>query len=208
VTAPTTVAGPVRWDGARSRALTRLPLVGLNFHWLSRENWPVAERQVRAAAAAGVGYDLDGDAAAEPGVPRVLVAFYDGFGDTGRFGAELCHDLGLRAFFFPLFDPRWGPDMLDDDDLAAIGAVHEVGFHTATHAAAAEVGPDRLEAEVREPYERIRAATGRAPRVGAWRDGTRFDPALPGNRLLRDLGLTHLVSNWSVEEVPGAAGST
>ena len=55
--------------------------------------------------------------------------------------------------------------------------------------------------EVVEPYRRIERATGRAPRIGAWRGGTRFDAAQLGNRTVAGLGLTHLVSNWSVERV-------
>ena len=55
--------------------------------------------------------------------------------------------------------------------------------------------------EVVDPYRRIERATGRAPRIGAWRGGTRFDAALLGNRAVAGLGLTHLVSNWSVERV-------
>ena len=66
---------------------------------------------------------------------------------------------------------------------------------------------------MRAPYARIRAVTGRAPRIAAWRGGTRFDPALLGNRVLRELGVTPLVSNWSVETlaaevIPSAAGLT
>ena len=52
-----------------------------------------------------------------------------------------------------------------------------------------------------EPFRRIERATGRAPRIAAWRGGTRFDARQLGNRTLVELGVTHLVSNWSVERV-------
>ena len=55
--------------------------------------------------------------------------------------------------------------------------------------------------EVVAPFRWVERVTGRPPRTGAWRGGTRFDPSLPGNRALSDLGLTRLVSNWSVERV-------
>lgn len=203
------------WTPAHSRALTQHPLIALNFHHIAPANRAAAGRQIRAAAAAGIGFDLDASPAggSEPDPPRVLVAFYDGLADTGRFGAELCAELGLRAYFFPIEAPVHGHPVFDDDQLAAIGAAHEIGFHTAGHAAAAEITAATLEAEVRAPYARIRAVTGRAPRIAAWRGGTRFDPALLGNRVLRELGVTHLVSNWSVETlaaevIPSAAGLT
>ena len=189
-----------RWTSVHSRALTAQPVIGLNFHRLSPTNRPLAERQIRAAAGVGVPYD-PGDAPPAPGVPRVLVAFYDGFAETGRWGADLCHRLGLRAYFFPVFAPPHGRTPLSDADLAEIGLVHEIGFHTAGHAAAVEVHPGNLEAEVEAPYARIRQITGRAPRIAAWKGGSRFDETLLGNRRLRELGITHLVSNWSVEAV-------
>ncbi|HYP46436.1 MAG TPA: hypothetical protein VEQ66_14710, partial [Propionibacteriaceae bacterium] len=34
--------------------------------------------------------------------PKIFVAFYDGCRDTGLFGADLCANLGIRAFFFPI----------------------------------------------------------------------------------------------------------
>lgn len=190
-----------RWTREHSRALTARPVIGLNFHQLSTPNRVLAERQIRAAAQVGVPYDPD-DVAPVPGVPRILVAFYDGFAETGRWGADLCHRLGVRAYFFPVFAPPHGRTPLTDADLAEIGLVHEIGFHTAGHAAAVDVHPGNLEAEVEAPYVRIREITGRAPRIAAWKGGSRFDETLLGNRTLRELGVTQLVSNWSVEAVP------
>ncbi len=201
MTAPSNESARTRWTPAHSAALARFPVVGLNFHKLSRANRPLAERQIRAALALGVPFDLDDDDA-EPGVPRVLVGFYDGFATTGAWGAQLCHRLGLRAYFFPIFAPPHGRKPLSDDELADIATVHEIGLHTHSHAATAEIGPADVEREVRQPYERIHRLAGRAPRIAAWKGGTRFDPAAPGDQALRELGVTHLVSNWSVERLP------
>jgi hypothetical protein len=134
--------------------------------------------------------------------PKIFVAFYDGYRDTGLFGAELCHSLGIRAYFFPVFassDPARG--QLRDTDLSELATQHEIGFHTRSHRAAREITPDTVEEEVTEPVERIRAATGRRPRVAAWRGGTRFDDQTLGDQTLRELGLRYLVSNWSVEPI-------
>ena len=132
----------------------------------------------------------------------MAVAFYDGDADTGRFADRLCQDLGVRAWFFPvdLTALEHGP-RLTDDDLAAIARHHELGFHTSTHRSAAEITPENQEAEVLGPVARLIRASGRAPRLAAWRGGARFDASALGDRLLRDLGVGHLVSNWSVEPV-------
>jgi peptidoglycan/xylan/chitin deacetylase (PgdA/CDA1 family) len=103
--------------------------------------------------------------------------------------------------FFPISAAAHGARLLTDAELADLAAVHEVGWHTASHAAAVEVGEADVPGEVVAPFRWIERVTGRPPRIGAWRGGTRFDPGLPGNRALRDLGLTRLVSNWSVERV-------
>jgi hypothetical protein len=50
----------------------------------------------------------------------------------------------------------------------------------------------------------LEAATGRRPRIAAWLLGSRFDPALVGNQRLRELGVTFMMSNWSVERIPAA----
>ncbi|SEQ05013.1 polysaccharide deacetylase family protein [Microlunatus flavus] len=194
---------PARTDvepGSLEAQLLERPVLAINFHRIRGRNQQVVRDQLARAAALGRSFDLDAPEQ-EPGEVRVLVGFYDGFARTAEFAADLCHELGLRALFFPIFfAPRSGR-LLTDAQLADFAREHEVGWHTASHASAAEVTEALVEPEVVEPFRRIERVTGRAPRIGAWRGGTRFDDALPGNRALRDLGLTHVVSNWSVERV-------
>jgi hypothetical protein len=186
--------------GSLAAELLERPVLALNFHRVRGRNQEVVREQLTRAAALGPTFDLD--AAPQPsGEVRVLVGFYDGFARTAEFAADLCHALGLRALFFPIFHAPTSGRLLTDAQLAEVAEVHEVGWHTTSHVAAAEVDEATLQHEVVEPFRRIERATGRAPRVGAWRGGTRFDPALLGNRTLAGLGLTHLVSNWSVEAV-------
>lgn len=186
---------------ARSVAahLLERPLLALNFHGIEPEHRDVVREQLTRAAGLGPTFDLDATHA--PGEVRVLLGFYDGFADTAAFAADVCHDLGLRAAFFPLTSAEHGARLLTDAELADLATAHEVGWHTANHTGAAEVDEQGVETEVVEPFRWIERVTGRAPRLGAWCFGTRFDAALPGNRALADLGLTHLVSNWSVERV-------
>jgi hypothetical protein len=186
--------------GSLAATLLARPVLALNFHRIRRRNQGVVREQLARAAALGRSFDLDAPEQA-PGEVRVLVGFYDGFARTAEFAADLCHDLGLRAQFFPIFfAPRSGR-LLTDAQLADFATEHEVGWHSTSHVSAAEATEELLGPEVVEPFRRIERVTGRAPRIGAWRGGTRFDDALPGNRALRDLGLTQLVSNWSVERV-------
>jgi len=107
----------------------------------------------------------------------------------------------MRAVLFPLSSAPHGARLLTDAELADLATGHEVGWHTASHAAAAEVDEADVAEEVVAPFRWIERVAGRPPRIGAWRGGTRFDPDLSGNRALRDLGLAQLVSNWSVERV-------
>lgn len=198
------------WTAAHSVALVASPLVAINFHHVPQENRAQVARQLRAATALGPTLRLDelgagtgarGTEAAAPG-PRIFVAFYDGYRDTSLFGAELCHELGIRAFFFPLFssvDPLRGK--LTDDDLRDIATAHEVGLHTSSHLRAADITEDNLSEELLEPARRIESATGTALRVAAWRGGLRFDDAMLGDQTLRRLGIGFLVSNWSVEDI-------
>ncbi|MBL7253500.1 polysaccharide deacetylase family protein [Paractinoplanes lichenicola] len=192
-----------RWTPGHSAALTRSPIVALNFHEIDAEHRDEVRRALRHVA--GLGPRYDPDEPAEDEGPRVFVAFYDGMRDAALFGAEECDRLGLRAYFFPLFQ-HYDPHLANvtDDEWRQIAAVHEIGFHTASHATVAEVTPLTVRREVIEPIARIEALTGRPPRIGAWKGGTRFDAALLGNRTAREHGIRHLVSNWSIERVPAA----
>lgn len=201
------------WTAAHSAALTARPVLGINFHHVPVDHRPQVRRQLQAAAAQGDALQLDQlagpeerDGRAGPvddsSRPQLFVAFYDGYRETSLFGAEICAELGLRAYFFPVFsspDPARGT--LTDDDLAQIATVHEVGFHTSSHLRAADVTADNLETEVLQPLARIRTATGTQPRVGAWRGGARFDQDTLGDRTIRAEGVRWLVSNWSVEAI-------
>lgn len=205
-----TVAPGGGWTAAHSTALLRSPLLACNYHRVLPENRGAVERRLRRLVEVGPSLDLDADATRPSGrepaaAPRIVVGFYDSYREAGLFGADLCHRLGIRAYFFPLFEPfdEPGTASLTDADLADIGSVHEVGFHTSSHRSAVEVTEAMLGNEVATPFARIAALAGRPPRIGAWRGGARFDDALPANRLLRDLGLRYVMSNWSVEVVPG-----
>lgn len=186
--------------GTLAATLLERPLLALNFHRVRGRNSDVVREQLTRAAALGPTFDLDAPAHA-PGEVRVLVGFYDGFARTAEFAAGLCRELGLRAVFFPIFFAPTSGRLLTDARLAELAETHEVGWHTWSHVTAAQVDEATLQHEVVEPFRRIERVTGRAPRIGAWRGGTRFDPALLGHRAVVDLGLTHLVSNWSVERV-------
>jgi len=192
------------WTAEHSAALLRSRLLGVNFHHIAVGNRQQVADRLRHAAELGDSLDLDQlgpDPQPDPG-PKIFVAFYDGYRDTGLFGAELCHSLGIRAYFFPVFassDPARG--RLSDADLSEIATEHEIGFHSRSHRAAREITPDNVGEEVAEPVQRIRDLTGHQPRVAAWRGGTRFDDRTLGDRTLRELGLRYLVSNWSVEPI-------
>ena len=184
--------------GSLAATLLERPLLALNFHRIRGRNQDVVREQLTRAAALGASFDLDAPEQ-RPGEVRVLLGFYDGFARTADFAAGLAHELGLRAVFFPIFFAPTSGRLLTDAQLGEIARVHEVGVHTTRHVAAAEVDEASVGPEVVEPFRRIERATGRAPRIAAWRGGTRFDPTLLGNRTLVGLGVTHLVSNWSVE---------
>lgn len=186
--------------GSLAGRLLERPVLALNFHRIRGRNQGVVREQLASAAALGTTFDLDGPPQ-QPGEVRVLVGFYDGFARTAEFAAELSHELGLRAVFFPIFFAPTSGRLLTDAQLGDIATAHEVGLHTTRHVAAAEVDASTVGPEVVEPFRRIEQATGRAPRIAAWRGGTRFDASLLGNRTLVDLGVTHLVSNWSVEPI-------
>lgn len=180
---------------------TTARLLTLNFHAVPVEYHRAAEDRVRRVLDLGEPYDPDTTSDA----PRVMVAWYDGDRETALWAAELCAGLGVRAFFFPVDHTTHesGP-RVTEDDLAAISGQHELCFHTSSHRSAAEITAANQEAEVLVPLQRLTRAAGRPPRLAAWRGGGRFDTSNLGDRSIRDLGVRHLVSNWSVEPVPAA----
>ncbi len=176
-------------------------ILALNFHELRPENRAVAEHRLVSLARVGPSWTPDGPGA--PGELSVFVGFYDGYRDTAMWGAELCDRLGLRAHFFPIFTgTEPGEAGLSDVDLAELACRHTIGFHTDSHLFITEVNADNVAAEVSGPVERIRAAVGEPPLLGAWCGGTRFDPAEVGNQVLATAGVRYLISNWSIEPVP------
>lgn len=191
------------WTPAHSNALLQQRVLGVNFHAIAAENRAEVTQRLRLAAELGA--SLDPDQPVQAQTPTIFVAFYDGYRDTGLFGAELCADLGIRAYFFPIFasaDPQRA--QLSDADLAQIATAHELCFHSNSHFGADQVTPDTVSREVLGPIERLRAITGQVPRIAAWRGGTRFDDQTLGDRTIRDLGVRFQVSNWSVERIPEA----
>ena len=173
-------------------------LLSLNFHAVPTSARARAVERIRRVVALGRPYDPDDDA----GGLQVMLAFYDGDRDTGHFADRLCQELQVRAWFFPVVATtlETGP-RLSDDELAGIGEHHELAFHTASHRSAAEITPANQQVEVLGPMERLTRAGGRVPRLAAWRGGARFDDRTLGDSLISDLGVRHLVSNWSIEPV-------
>ncbi len=202
--APAAGTADLAWTPARQQALSRTPLLALNFHEVPPDWRTEARRRLVQLSERAPGLDLDRLDQPADG-PRVVVGWYDGWRDTALFGAEVCADLGIRAFFFPITRPQVsGRGTLTPDDLASIATAHEVGFHTATHRSAPTITQRLLPSEVDRPMAELEAATGRRPRIAAWLLGSRFDPTLVGNRRLRELGVTFMMSNWSVERIPAA----
>lgn len=190
------------WTAARRSALSNRPLIALNFHEVPPDWRPVARRRLEQLAATAPTLDLDRLDEPVDG-PRIVVGWYDGFRDTALFGAEVCTELGIRAFFFPITRPQpSGRGTLTAADLGSIATAHEVGFHTATHRSAPTIPTARLRAEVDRPMAELEAATGRRPRIAAWLLGSRYAPELVANRRLRELGVEFVMSNWSVERIP------
>ncbi len=183
-------------------AETAAHLLALNFHEVPPTVRSTAAERVRRMLDLGDPYDPD---ASGTGL-QVALAFYDGDAETASWAAELCSRLGVRAWFYPL---EWTSleegRRVTDDELADIATAHELAFHTATHRSAIEVTPATSAVEVTDVVARLTRAAGRPPRLAAWRGGARFDAGALGNRVIRQLGVTHLVSNWSVERVPAAA---
>jgi hypothetical protein len=192
----------LRWTPARQAALSKRPLLALNFHEVPPGWRDEARRSLKQLVAMAPPLDLDRLDDPTDG-PRVVIGWYDGWRDTALFGAEACADLGIRAFFFPITRPQIsGRGTVTPEDLAQIATAHEVGFHTATHRSAPAVSRTNLRAEVDRPLAELEAATGRRPRIAAWLLGSRFDPDLVGNQRLRELGVEYVMSNWSLERIP------
>jgi peptidoglycan/xylan/chitin deacetylase (PgdA/CDA1 family) len=201
-------AGP--WTPAQSRGLLTSPLLACNYHFILPENREAVEARLRRLVRFGTSLDLERDIGGGAGTgapgagPRIVVGFYDSYREAALFGADLCHRLGIRAYFFPVFEPfdEEGTADLTDAELADIAQVHEIGFHSSSHRSAAEITEETLVREVDEPVRRITELAGRPPLVGAWRGGARFDDSLLANRRIRELGVRYVMSNWSVEAVP------
>ncbi len=180
--------------------LSAIPLVTLNFHDVAQEHREaVHERLHRLARLRDLLQDGNG---AEPR-PRVMVLLFDGYRDAAEMVVPICERLGLPVLILPIAleveDDRAGT--LGDDELTALAGRHELGFHTLTHRMADEITPGTETAEVTDVVHRLTRLAGRAPRVGAWCGGARFDERLLGNQRLRELGLTDLISNWSWETI-------
>jgi Polysaccharide deacetylase len=196
------LSADLRWTLARQAALSRRPLLAMNFHEVPPDWRGEARRRLRQLSAVAPTLNLDSLDEPADG-PRLVIGWYDGWRDTTLFGAEACADLGIRAFFFPITRPQAsGRGTVTAEDLAQIATVHEVGFHTATHRSAPAINASIVRAEVDRPMVELEAATGRRPRIAAWLLGSRFDDALLANRRLRDLGVEFLMSNWSLERIP------
>jgi peptidoglycan/xylan/chitin deacetylase (PgdA/CDA1 family) len=165
--------------------------------------------------------------APDPDRPALVLAFFDGFANNVEVAAPLLDRLGLPAWFHPLtafldtprdHQPgvarehriRVAPEEVERgerlamtwDDVAGLARRHDVGAHTATHAAAASVTTAaELEREVRTPLRRIAEVTGRPPASVAWLGGTPFDPEHPGDRAAREAGVPFLVSGLGYERL-------
>ncbi|MDQ0734893.1 polysaccharide deacetylase family protein [Arthrobacter agilis] len=198
------------WSRAELRAV---PLVTLNFHDVSPDHREATDRRLAKLARLG---DLLGDGGDGVLRPRVVVLLFDGYKDAAEMVVPICERLGLRVLILPIAveveDDRAGT--LGDDALIRLARRHALGFHTLTHRAAEEITPATVVAEVSDVVRRLTRIAGRAPRVAAWCGGARFDDRLLGNRRLRELGVTELVSNWSWETIrdgtpgtPGTAGT-
>lgn len=184
--------------------VTGSPVVALNLHELPVEHRAAFTERLRRLRDVGPVLDPDTDVTTASG-PRVVVGLYDGYRDATLHAADVCHDLGLRAWVLPLFETNPDePDVagLSDDELADLATVHELGFHTASHARVEDLTEADLAHEVTEVHARLTAIAGRPPRTGAWLGGSRWDERHLGNRALRDLGVATLVSNWALEAVP------
>ena len=138
-----------------------------------------------------------------PAATKSGKVLFDGYKDAAEMVVPICERLGLRVVILPIalevLDDRAGT--LSDDQLIRLARNHALGFHTLTHRSADEITPATVTSEVTDVVHRLTRLAGRAPKVGAWCGGARFDDNLLGNRRLRELGVTDLVSNWSWETI-------
>lgn len=180
--------------------LSAIPRLTLNFHDVEQDHREaVHERLHRLARLRDI--LPDGDPAGPH--PRIMVLLFDGYRDAAEMVVPICERLALPVLILPIAleveDDRAGT--LGDDELTALAQRHELGFHTLTHRMADEITPASEAAEVTDVVHRLTGMAGRAPRVGAWCGGARFDERLLGNQRLRELGVTALISNWSWETI-------
>lgn len=180
--------------------LSAIPRLTLNFHDVSPEHLEIADRRLTGLARVR---DLLEGRTNEETHPQVGVLLFDGYRDAAEMVVPICERLGLRVLILPIAlevaDDRAGT--LTDDELIELARKHALGFHTLTHRLADEITPATVTSEVTDVVHRLTRIAGRAPRVGAWCGGARFDDTQLGNRRLRELGVTELVSNWSWETI-------
>jgi peptidoglycan/xylan/chitin deacetylase (PgdA/CDA1 family) len=158
--------------------------------------------------------------------PGFIPVFYDGYRNNATVAAPLCDELGITAWFFPptgfidtpvadqrayagahnitLVESEREQDQLAMtwDDLAWIAQRHVVAAHTSSHARAADLRTAAaVEEEATAPAQKILQVTGRPAAAFAWLGGTPFEPDLPGNAALRDLGIPYCFSNTKVQRI-------
>ena len=182
--------------------LRAIPLVTLNFHDVAPDHLEAVDGRLNKLARLRGLLEPDRD---EELPPRVVVLLFDGYRDAAEMIVPICERLGLRVVILPIAveveDDRAGT--LSDDELIRLARKHPLGFHTLTHRMAEDITPATVTSEVTDVVHRLTRLAGRPPRVGAWCGGARFDDSLLGNRRLRELGVTGLVSNWSWETIQG-----
>jgi hypothetical protein len=190
---------------AGTEPLTGSPVVAVNYHEIADENRPAVEERLRRLRDLGPVLDPDVDATEAHG-PRIVVGVYDCYRDATLFVTDLCHRLGLRAWVFPVFEVGDEPGTagVGDAELADIAEVHELGFHTASHVRVDQVTEANVDQEVRDVVARLTELGGRPPRLGAWRGGSRWDESHLGDRVLRELGVRYVMSNWALERIDPA----
>lgn len=158
--------------------------------------------------------------------PGFIPVFYDGFHNNVDVAAQVCDQIGMRAWFFPptgflttpaadqrAFAAAHQITLVEEDanldriamtteELARIAVNHEVANHTRSHTAGMEVkDAAEVNREVTGAHQLLEDVTGRAPVAFAWRKGTPFDPNDPGEAELLRLGYRYLFSNTKLERI-------